>query len=166
MRLAALKAGKSCGLFTIGETMAADRRRQGFQMAVLAYDQDLIQSASKSRLRRFKDQPGKDLLKGAVALVSGCNRSIGPETVRALLKAGAAKIYVGARKLDGVKALVAEAPDKLVPIEPTAAMLTKGGSAALQAGGTWREAAREAYRAMLAASPECAAAPASGEVQS
>jgi 2-keto-3-deoxy-L-rhamnonate aldolase RhmA/NAD(P)-dependent dehydrogenase (short-subunit alcohol dehydrogenase family) len=117
VKAAAHKAGKSCGLFTIGESMAADRRRQGFQMAVLAYDQDLIQSAAKARLRRFKDQPGKDLLKGAVALVSGCNRGIGPETVRALLKAGAAKIYVGARKLDGVKALVAEAPDKLVPVE-------------------------------------------------
>jgi NAD(P)-dependent dehydrogenase (short-subunit alcohol dehydrogenase family) len=37
--------------------------------------------------------------------------------VRALLKAGARKIYVGARKPDGLKALVAEAPDKLVPVE-------------------------------------------------
>jgi NAD(P)-dependent dehydrogenase (short-subunit alcohol dehydrogenase family) len=117
VKQAAHKAGKSCGLFTIGESMAADRRRQGFQMAVLAYDQDLIQSASKARLRRFKDQPGKNLLKGAVALVTGCNRGIGPETVRALLKAGVAKIYVGARKLDGVKELLAEAPSKLVSIE-------------------------------------------------
>ncbi len=114
---AAHKAGKSCGLFTIGESMAADRRRQGFQMAVLAYDQDLVQTASKARLRRFADQPGKDLLSGAVALVTGCNRGIGPETVRALLKAGAKKVYVGSRKLDGVKALIAEAPDKLVPVE-------------------------------------------------
>jgi short-subunit dehydrogenase len=37
--------------------------------------------------------------------------------VRSLLKAGVAKIYVGARKLDGVKALVAEASGKLVPVE-------------------------------------------------
>ena len=117
VKQAAHKAGKSCGLFTIGDTMAADRRRQGFQMAVLAYDQDLIQTASKARLRRFADQPGKDLIDGAVALVTGCNRGIGPETVRALLKAGAKKVYVAARKLDGVKALAAEAPDRLVPVE-------------------------------------------------
>ncbi len=37
--------------------------------------------------------------------------------MRALLKAGAKKIYVGARKLDGIKGLIAEAPDKLHPIE-------------------------------------------------
>ena len=114
---AAHKAGKSCGLFTLGETMAADRRRQGFQMAVLAYDQDLVQTPSKARIRRYADVPGKDMIAGAVALVTGCNRGIGPETVRALLKAGAKKIYVGARKLDGVKALVAEAPDRFVPVE-------------------------------------------------
>ncbi|HEY1382451.1 MAG TPA: SDR family oxidoreductase, partial [Dongiaceae bacterium] len=63
------------------------------------------------------DAPGKDLIAGAVALVTGCNRGIGPETVRALLKAGAKKIYVGARRLDGIKGLVAEAPDRLHPIE-------------------------------------------------
>ena len=97
---AAHAAGKSCGLFTLGETMAADRRRQGFQMAVLAYDQDLIQTPSKARIRRNADVPGKDLVAGAVALVTGCNRGIGPETVRALLKGGAKKIYVSARKLD------------------------------------------------------------------
>ncbi|HEX6119383.1 MAG TPA: SDR family oxidoreductase [Dongiaceae bacterium] len=114
---AARKADKSCGLFTLGESMAIDRRRQGFQLAVLAYDQDLVQTPSKARIRRYADAPGKDLVAGAVALVTGCNRGIGPETVRALLKAGAKKIYVGARKLDGIKGLVAEAPDKLHPIE-------------------------------------------------
>jgi NAD(P)-dependent dehydrogenase (short-subunit alcohol dehydrogenase family) len=114
---AARAAGKSCGLFTLGETMAADRRRQGFQLAVLAYDQDLIQTPSKARIRRNADVPGKDLITGSVALVTGCNRGIGPETVRALLKAGAKKIYVGTRKPDGIKSLIAEAPDKLHPIE-------------------------------------------------
>lgn len=113
---AAHKAGKPCGLFTLGETMAADRRRQGFQMAVLAYDQDLVQSPSKARIRTYAGGQGKDLVEGAVAFVTGCNRGIGPQTVRALLKGGAKKIYVGSRKLDGVKALVAEAPDKLIPV--------------------------------------------------
>jgi 2-keto-3-deoxy-L-rhamnonate aldolase RhmA/NAD(P)-dependent dehydrogenase (short-subunit alcohol dehydrogenase family) len=114
---AARKAGKSCGLFTPGVTMAADRRLQGFQLVVLAYDQDLVETPSKAAVRRFSDVPGKSLVEGAVALVTGCNRGIGPETVRALLKAGAKKIYVGARKLDAVTGLIAEAPDKLHPIE-------------------------------------------------
>ncbi|HEU4826717.1 MAG TPA: aldolase/citrate lyase family protein, partial [Dongiaceae bacterium] len=114
---AARKAGKCCGLFTLGESMAIDRRRQGFQLAVLAYDQDLVQTPSKARIRRYADASGKDLIAGAVALVTGCNRGIGPETVRALLKAGVKKIYVGARKLDGLKGLLAEVPDKLHPIE-------------------------------------------------
>ena len=114
---AAKKAGKSCGLFTPNVTLAADRRLQGFQFVVLTYDQDLLETPSKAAIRRFSDTPGKSLIDGAVALVTGCNRGIGPETVRALLKAGAKKVYVGSRKLDGIKALIAEAPDKLHPIE-------------------------------------------------
>ncbi|WP_284736091.1 SDR family oxidoreductase [Dongia deserti] len=114
---AARKAGKFCGLFTPGVTMAADRRLQGFQLVILAYDQDLVQTPSKASIRRYNGAPGKDLIKDAVALVTGCNRGIGPETVRALLKAGARKIYVGARKLDGIKSLLAEAPDRLQAME-------------------------------------------------
>lgn len=114
---AAKKAGKACGLFTPNVTLAADRRLQGFQFVVLAYDQDLLETPSRAAIRRYADTPGKDVIGGAVALVTGCNRGIGPETVRALLKAGAKKIYVGARKLDGVKELVAAAPDTLHPIE-------------------------------------------------
>jgi len=114
---AAKKAGKSCGLFTPNVTLAADRRLQGFQFVVLAYDQDLLETPSKAAIRRYADGPGKDLIAGSVALVTGCNRGIGPETVRALLKAGAKRIYVGARKLDGIKGLIAEAPDKLRAIE-------------------------------------------------
>ncbi|MGH6891764.1 MAG: SDR family oxidoreductase [Dongiaceae bacterium] len=114
---AAHKAGKSCGLFTLGETMAADRRRQGFQLAVLAYDQDLVQTPCKAAIRRFAEAPGKDLVAGSVALITGCNRGIGPETVRALLKAGAKKIYVGARRPDALKSLIAEAPDRLQALE-------------------------------------------------
>lgn len=114
---AAKKAGKSCGLFTPNVTIAADRRLQGFQLVVLAYDQDLIQTPSKAAIRRYADVPGKELVAGSVALVTGCNRGIGPETVRALLKAGAKKIHVGARKPDDLKSLVAEAPDRLQAFE-------------------------------------------------
>lgn len=113
---AARKSGKTCGLFTPNVTLAADRRLQGFQLVVLTYDQDLVETPSKAAIRRFSDAPGKSLVEGAVALVTGCNRGIGPETVRALLKGGAKKIYVSARKLDALKGLLAEAPDKLHPI--------------------------------------------------
>ena len=86
--------------------------------AVLTYDQDLLQTPSKAaHPPLLRTRRARDLVEGAVALVTGCNRGIGPETVRALLKAGAKKIYVGARKLDGLKGLIAEAPDKLHPIE-------------------------------------------------
>jgi NAD(P)-dependent dehydrogenase (short-subunit alcohol dehydrogenase family) len=114
---AARTAGKACGLFTPNVALATDRRLQGFQLVVLAYDQDLLETPSRAAVRRYADVPGKDLIKDAVALVTGCNRGIGPETVRALLKAGARKIYVGARRLDGVGSLVAEAPDRLRAIE-------------------------------------------------
>lgn len=114
---AARKAGKSCGLFTPNVTIAADRRLQGFQLVVLAYDQDLIQTPSKAAIRRYADASGKDLIAGSVALVTGCNRGIGPETVRALLQAGANRVYVGARKPEGLKSLVAEAPDRLQAFE-------------------------------------------------
>lgn len=114
---AAKKAGKHCGIFTPYVTLAADRRAQGFELVVIGYDQDQIQATSKAAIGRFAEVPGKDLIDGAVALVTGCNRGIGPTTVRALLKAGARKIYVAARAVDGVKSLVSEAPGKLVPVE-------------------------------------------------
>lgn len=114
---AAKKAGKACGLFTPNVTIAMDRRLQGFQLVVLTYDQDLLETPSKAAIQRYSDVSGKELIDGAVALVTGCNRGIGPETVRALLKSGARKVYVGARKLDAVKGLIAEAPDRLQAIE-------------------------------------------------
>ena len=42
---------------------------------------------------------------------------------------------------------------KLVPVQPTAEMHAKGGSAALQTGGTWGWVAEAAYAAMLDAAP-------------
>jgi NAD(P)-dependent dehydrogenase (short-subunit alcohol dehydrogenase family) len=55
-------------------------------------------------------------LKGAVALVTGANRGIGEAFVRALLAAGAARVYVGARDPDSAAHLAAEAPGRAVPI--------------------------------------------------
>ena len=55
-------------------------------------------------------------IEGSVALVTGGNRGIGEAFVRAFLKAGAAKVYVGARDPANAAHLVAEAPDRVVAI--------------------------------------------------
>lgn len=53
---------------------------------------------------------------GSVALVTGTNRGIGRETVRALVAAGAAKVYATARDAASLKNLAAEAAGKVVPL--------------------------------------------------
>jgi NAD(P)-dependent dehydrogenase (short-subunit alcohol dehydrogenase family) len=56
-------------------------------------------------------------VKGAVALVTGTSRGIGPETVKGLLAGGAAKIYCGTRDKAKLAKLIAKSPKKLVPLE-------------------------------------------------
>ncbi|MBL8708197.1 MAG: SDR family oxidoreductase [Rhodospirillaceae bacterium] len=114
---AAKAAGKTCGIFTPYASMAADRRAQGFQWVVLAYDQGLIQDGAKGAVARAALGSGPDLVKDAVALVTGANGGIGSETVRALLRAGVAKVYCAARNPDSLRTLVAVAPDRLVPVQ-------------------------------------------------
>ena len=111
------KAGTPCGLFTNSAAHAVDRMRQGFQMVLLGNDLDFLLSASKSAATRYAGGGRKTSLKGAVALVSGTNRGIGPATVKALLAAGAAKVYCGARDTKSIAKLVATSPKKLVAIE-------------------------------------------------
>ena len=53
----------------------------------------------------------------SVALVTGGNRGIGEAFVRAFLGAGARRVYVGTRRLEGAAHLVAEAPDRVVAVE-------------------------------------------------
>ena len=117
-------AGTPCGVFTPFVTFALDRRRQGFQWVVLGSDIDMVHGAAKMAAGRFalrrpagKDgKPIKNPVKGAVAFVTGTSRGIGPEIVKALLDAGAARIYCAARNVDSTRRLVARAPKKLVPI--------------------------------------------------
>lgn len=54
---------------------------------------------------------------GTVALVTGANRGIGQQLVRALLNAGAKKVYAGARTLDSIAATLAFDPQRVIPIE-------------------------------------------------
>ena len=53
----------------------------------------------------------------ATILVTGANRGIGAAYVAEFLKAGAKKIYLGVRNPDSVADVVAENPDKLVPLK-------------------------------------------------
>ncbi len=110
------KAGKPCGLFTYHTAVALDRLRQGFQWMVLGNDQDFLLSAAKANVARFAAGARKTSIAGTVALVTGTSRGIGPETVKALLAAGAAKVYCGARDTAKIARLVARSPKKLVPI--------------------------------------------------
>lgn len=110
-------AGKSCGIFTPYASFAADRRSQGFQWVVLAYDQALIQEPAKGAVKHASLSSGPPIVKDSIALVSGANGGIGNEIVRALLRAGAAKIYCGARHVDNLRTLTAVAPDRLIPIQ-------------------------------------------------
>jgi NAD(P)-dependent dehydrogenase (short-subunit alcohol dehydrogenase family) len=56
-------------------------------------------------------------VQGSTALVTGGNRGIGEALVRALLEAGAARVYVGTRELSNANHLAAEAPGRAVPVE-------------------------------------------------
>lgn len=114
---AAKAAGKPCGIFTPSPTTAAERRSQGFQWVVLSDDQSLVQEASAGAVKKAALGSGPDLLHNAVALVSGANGGIGSEIARALLRAGAGKIYCGARKMDSLRALTAVAPDRLIAVQ-------------------------------------------------
>ena len=55
-------------------------------------------------------------IEDSVALVTGANRGIGEALVRALLAAGARKVWVGARDAASADHLAAEAPGRAVPI--------------------------------------------------
>ncbi|MGD2127751.1 MAG: SDR family oxidoreductase [Lysobacterales bacterium] len=54
---------------------------------------------------------------GTTAIVTGGNRGIGEAFVRCLLEAGAARVYVGSRRLEGAAHLVEAYPDRAVPVE-------------------------------------------------
>lgn len=56
-------------------------------------------------------------IKDSVAIVTGGNRGIGEAFVRELLAAGAAKVYVGTRKLDAAAAACASLGERAVPVE-------------------------------------------------
>jgi 2-keto-3-deoxy-L-rhamnonate aldolase RhmA/NAD(P)-dependent dehydrogenase (short-subunit alcohol dehydrogenase family) len=117
VKAAAETAGKNAGIFTAHGMMAADRRAQGFQMVVLANDQDLLQGPSKAQVSRFAARDGEDLVDGRVALVTGTNRGIGSEIVRALLAGGAKKVYCAARDVTALRPLISEAPERLQALE-------------------------------------------------
>jgi NAD(P)-dependent dehydrogenase (short-subunit alcohol dehydrogenase family) len=69
------------------------------------------------------------MIGGSTALVTGANRGLGKALVRALLEAGCAKVYAGARNVEGV------APDRLVqPLQLDITNAEQVAAAAAQCG--------------------------------
>jgi len=56
-------------------------------------------------------------IQSSIALVTGANRGIGHELVKALLWAGAGKVYAGARRLESLDATNALDPRRVVPLK-------------------------------------------------
>lgn len=56
-------------------------------------------------------------IEGRTALVTGANRGIGLAVTKALLGAGAAKVYAGARKPETLQPLVDEFGERIVPVK-------------------------------------------------
>jgi len=56
-------------------------------------------------------------IEGAVVLVTGANRGIGKEFVKALQTAGAARIYAAARNRESLTELVSLDPERIIPLQ-------------------------------------------------
>lgn len=69
-------------------------------------------------------------LDNAVVLVTGANRGLGRALVTATLAAGAKRVYAGARDPGQLRDLVADAPDRIVPLQID---ITSAGSLAAAA---------------------------------
>jgi NAD(P)-dependent dehydrogenase (short-subunit alcohol dehydrogenase family) len=55
-------------------------------------------------------------VQGSTVLITGANRGIGKAYVEGFLEAGAARIYATARSLAALEAVVAMAPDRIIPL--------------------------------------------------
>ena len=72
-------------------------------------------------------------LQNSIALVTGANRGIGREIVRALLASGAKKIYATARDSSTLGAIVALDPQRITPLALDVTDITSVDAASLQA---------------------------------
>lgn len=70
---------------------------------------------------------------GRIALVTGANRGIGRALVQALLARGATKVYAAARRTESLAGLVAETPDRVVPLRLDVTQASQVRQAASQA---------------------------------
>ncbi len=103
-------------------------------------------------------------IKGTTALVTGANRGIGEAIVEAIIAAGAARVYAGARNLTDLDVLAARHGARLVPVKldvtrpadisaavagaPDLQLLVNNAGVAAHVGGSftdarWIEAGRE-----------------------
>lgn len=73
-------------------------------------------------------------IEGSVAFVTGGNRGIGEAFVKAFIKAGAARVYIGTRELANAETLVATDPERLVAVKLDVASQADVDAAAAQCG--------------------------------
>lgn len=102
-------AKKIPGIFTFHARLGQDRLAQGFQFVTMGIDSEFIAAGARSTSRIFSgEELEKDVIQGAKILVTGTSRGIGPEIVRALIEAGAAKVYCAARDIHAIEKLRGE----------------------------------------------------------
>ncbi|MEJ8567880.1 SDR family oxidoreductase [Elongatibacter sediminis] len=73
---------------------------------------------------------------GSTAIVTGGNRGIGESFVRCLLDAGAERVYVGTRRLEGAAHLAGDYPDRAIPVELDVTRDEQVAAAAASCGDT------------------------------
>jgi 2-dehydro-3-deoxyglucarate aldolase/4-hydroxy-2-oxoheptanedioate aldolase len=129
-------AGTACGIFTLYSTIALERRRQGFQLAVLGDDSTLLNNAFKTASNRFlpAGQPPATDLADAVVFVTGTSRGIGRSLVNRLLTAGVKRIYCAARDTTQIADLIEGGGGKLIPVALDITSDADVAAAAAQAG--------------------------------
>ncbi|MEQ9350302.1 MAG: aldolase/citrate lyase family protein, partial [Alphaproteobacteria bacterium] len=113
------RAGVPGGVFCAYASFAIERRRQGARFVSIGGDGALMMMGAKQAQSLFAtggNTLGARPVSGATLFVSGANRGIGREIVRAAVTAGATRIYAASRTSGALDDLAAEAPERVQPV--------------------------------------------------
>jgi len=116
---ACARAGVPGGAFCPYASFAIERRRQGCRFVSIGGDNALVVMGAKQAQSLFStdgNSLGARSVAGATLFVSGANRGIGREIVRAAVAAGAARVYAASRSAGALDDLAAQAPDCIRPV--------------------------------------------------